>query len=222
MARGEDRFLLVHGTATTAGVWAGVGAALRAQAPGRPVTAPDRPSTGALSSELAALRGYAAPGTVLGGVSGGATLGLAMLAARFPLAAAVLHEPAVGSLLPGLLAPVAAAHAEGGVSALGRRLYGPAWTPADAPADPDAVARDLTMFLGFEPERLPSGGPDVVVTVGERSPAIRHRAAAALERELGVEVRVLPGCGHAVHLEQPALFAAVLVEVAARPGRAAV
>jgi pimeloyl-ACP methyl ester carboxylesterase len=220
MTSGADRFLLVHGTATTARVWAGVVATLRERAPAGRVAAPDRPSTGSLERELAALRPYAAR-AVLGGVSGGATLGLAMVAAGFPLAAAVLHEPAVGSLVPGLLAPVAAAYAEGGVEGLGRRLYGPAWTPAEAPADPAAVDRDLTMFLGFEPDRLPAGGPDVIVTVGENSPPVRHRAAAALERELGVEVRVLLGCGHAVHLERPDVFASVLLDVAARRGRAA-
>jgi pimeloyl-ACP methyl ester carboxylesterase len=217
-------FLLLHGAATTGAIWAGV----RRELGARPVIAPDRPSTGDLDLELAAVRAAAAdarrlgvgsePGmartVVFGGVSGGATLGLAALAAGVPLAGAVLHEPAVGSLLPGLLAPMAAAFASGGVAAFGRTLYGDRWRPADAPADPAAVARDLSMFLGFEPAApRPTPGP-VIVTVGERSADIRHRAAELLRRELGVTVRVLAGCGHAAHLEAPAAFAALLLEVA--------
>jgi pimeloyl-ACP methyl ester carboxylesterase len=210
---GEPRagrpFLLVHGTATTSAVWA----AVRERLAGRPTRAPDRPSTGDLGREVAALRPDA-DGAVLGGVSGGATLGLAMLAAGVPLAAAVLHEPAVGSLLPGLLAPVAAAYAAGGVASFGRTLYGPRWRDEHAPADPAAVARDLAMFLGFEPARPVGDQVPAVVTVGEYSPPVRHEAAAALRREFGLPVRVLPGCGHAAHLEAPGAFAAVLLEVA--------
>ncbi|WP_232303720.1 alpha/beta fold hydrolase [Pseudofrankia sp. DC12] len=243
-------FLLLHGAATTGAIWAGVRGALG----DRPSFAPDRPSSGDLDRELAALRDAvalaaagvpAAPAAlpagapppvrlaagatvtsaadgpravVFGGVSGGATLGLAALATGVPLAAAVLHEPAVGSLLPGLLAPMAAAYASGGVAAFGSALYGPSWRPTDAPADPDAVARDLSMFLRFEPAvPRPTPGP-VVVTVGEHSPEVRHRAAAALHRDLGLEVRVLAGCGHAAHLEAPARFAELLAEVAATLG----
>lgn len=207
-------FLLVHGTATTATVWA----AVRQELAGRPTLAPDRPSTGDLGQELAALRPEAV-GAVFGGVSGGATLGLAMLAAGVPLAAAVLHEPAVGSLLPGLLKPVADAYAAGGVPAFGRALYGPSWRTDHAPPDPDAVARDLAMFLGFEPARPAGAHGPVVVTVGQHSPPVRHEAAAVLRREFGLPVRVVPGCGHAAHLDAPGAFAAVLLEVAATADR---
>jgi pimeloyl-ACP methyl ester carboxylesterase len=240
-------FLLLHGAATTGAIWAGV----RRELGERPTLAPDRPSTGDLDLELAALadaveaaatrwatplpprpgpaaapsarpRDAPADGTrrpvVFGGVSGGATLGLAALAAGVPLAATVLHEPAVGSLLPGLLAPMAAAYASGGVAGFGGALYGPSWRPAVAPADPGAVARDLAMFLRFEPAAPKATPGPVLVTVGERSPEVRHRAAAALHRELGVRIRVLPGCGHAVHLEAPEQFARVLTEVAAALG----
>ena len=127
---------------------------------------------------------------MVAGVSGGATLGLALAAAGVP-AAAVLHEPAVGSLLPGLLDQVRAAYAEGGVPAFARALYGPAWTAAEAPADPGAVARDLAMFTRFEPAApAPEAGP-VIITVGERSPAVRHEAAARL-----ADAVRLPGRGH--------------------------
>ncbi len=200
-------FLLVHGTGTTSRIWSGVRAALG----GARVAAPDRPSTGRLGAEVDALRPYAGPGVVLGGVSGGATLGLAMVAAGVPLGAAVLHEPAVGSLVPGLLAPVAAAWAEGGLAAFGRTLYGPTWDVTDGPGDPSAVERDLAMFLEFEPA-APAPGPPVAVriTVGENSPPVRHRAAQRLHERFGFPVTVIPGAGHAVHREQPERFAALL------------
>ncbi|MCK9893088.1 alpha/beta fold hydrolase [Frankia sp. AgB32] len=200
--------VLVHGTATTGAVWRRV----RRELGDRRVHAPDRPSSGSLSTELAALRPLL-DGAVYGGVSGGATLGLALLAAGVPLAGAVLHEPAVGSLLPGLLAPVAAAYADGGVAALARTLYGPAWTPADAPSDPAVVERDLAMFLEFEPEPLPERAGPTIITVGANSPPVRHRAAALLRERLGLTVRVLPNCGHAAHLEAPAAFARTLFDV---------
>jgi pimeloyl-ACP methyl ester carboxylesterase len=237
----DQAFLLLHGAATTGAIWAGVRRALG----GRPVFAPDRPSTGDLAGELAALRAAVAdaaaaparPGqrhgesaapaglvgessraVVFGGVSGGATLGLAALAAGVPLAAAVLHEPAVGSLMPGLLAPMAQAYATGGMAAFGAALYGPSWRPADGPADPDAVARDLAMFLRFEPAAPASTAPPIVVTVGERSPEVRHQAAEALRDKLGLRVEILPGCGHAAHLDAPEAFAELLVRVATQAG----
>jgi len=216
-------FLLLHGAATTGAIWA----AVRGELGERPVLTPNRPSTGDLAGELAALRAAVeaaarpeapapAPASpvVFGGVSGGATLGLAALAAGVPLAAAVLHEPAVGSLLPGLLAPMAAAFESGGVAAFGRALYGGRWQPSDAPTDPGAVARDLAMFLRFEPAAPKPTPGTVVVTVGEKSPDFRHRAAELLRRELGMTVQVLPGCGHAAHLEAPGEFAARLLEAA--------
>jgi pimeloyl-ACP methyl ester carboxylesterase len=197
--------LLVHGAATTSRVWDQVSVAL----PGWTVRCPDRGSTGDLGSELAALAPLA-PGTVVGGVSGGATLGLALLSAGVPMLSAVLHEPAVGSLSPRLLDAVAAAWEAGGVEAFGATLYGPAWTPAQAPADRERVARDLAMFRRFEPAALPTGHPTVLLTVGELSTRIRHEAVGALGAHLGVPVEVVPGAGHAVHLEQPAAFAALL------------
>ncbi|MCM3884095.1 alpha/beta fold hydrolase [Frankia sp. R82] len=200
--------VLVHGTATTGAIWRRV----RRELAGRQVSAPDRPSSGSLPAELAALRPLT-DGAVYGGVSGGATLGLALLAAGAPLVGAVLHEPAVGSLLPGLLGPVAAAYAAGGVPALARTLYGPAWTPTDAPSDPGAVERDLAMFLEFEPAPLPDRAIPAIITVGADSPPVRHRAAAVLQDRLKLPVRVIPGCGHAAHLEAPAAFARLLADV---------
>src|SRR6187431_2725648 len=101
------RVLLVHGAATTSRVWDRLRALLAAD--GLDVVAPDRPSSGDLAVELAALADDADDALVVG-VSGGATLGLALAGMR-PLAGAVLHEPAVGSLVPGLLDHVVAGYA---------------------------------------------------------------------------------------------------------------
>jgi pimeloyl-ACP methyl ester carboxylesterase len=214
------RIVLVHGAATTAAVWAAVRRELAAFRPDADVRAPQRSYTGDLAAEVAALAPLCAGATVVG-VSGGATLGLALLAAGVPLAGAVLHEPAVGALVPGLLAPVAAAYAAGGVPGFGAALYGPAWDPAMAPADPEAVRRDLAMFRAFEPAPaaaapgLAGPGPGrVTTTVGSLSPPPRHAAARALTEHCGLPYRVLDGCGHAVHLEQPRLLAELAAHVA--------
>ena len=165
---------------------------------------------------MAALAPLAAA-AVVGGVSGGATLGLAMVTAGVPMTAAVLHEPAVGSLAPRLLDAVAAAWAAGGVTAFATTLYGPAWTPEEGPPDPLSVERDLRMFRGFEPAALPAGHPRVLLTVGELSPPIRHESVGALGELLGVPVETIPGTSHAVHLEQPAAFAALIMAMHATP-----
>ena len=115
------RVLLVHGAATTSRVWDRVRALLRDD--GVEVVAPDRPSSGDLTAELAALADDA-DGAVVVGVSGGATLGLALASDRV-VAGAVLHEPAVGSLVPGLLDHVVAGFTTGGVPGFGARALRP-------------------------------------------------------------------------------------------------
>lgn len=173
--------------------------------------------TGDLDAELDSLAPLCA-NALVAGVSGGATLGLA-LAARGAtagtgreagMAAALLHEPAVGSLLPGLLAPMAQAYAAGGTEAFARSLYGPAWTPAEAPADPSAVGRDLAMFRRFEPSAPAPGAGPVVLTTGALSPPVRHESVRRLGAAFALPVVTLPGTAHAVHLENPAAFAAQL------------
>jgi pimeloyl-ACP methyl ester carboxylesterase len=199
------RILLVHGAATTASVWGPVLALLG----DLDVVAVDRPCSGDLDTELAAL-GPHAEGAFVVGVSGGATLTLALAASPVALAGGIAHEPAVGSLAPGLLAPMAAAFAEGGTLGFATTLYGPRWRPELAPADPDAVARELPMFRAFEPEAARPGQGPVLVTVGGDSPAPRHTAAAALASQLGYETAVLPGCRHFLPLENPAELAGLI------------
>ncbi len=148
-------------------------------------------------------------GAVIAGVGGGATLGLELAARGVPFERAVLHEPAVGSLLPGLLAPMAAAFRDGGVPAFGLALYGSSWSPGDVP-DEAAVARDLAMFRAFEPRPPRPGAGSVLITVGAESPPVRLQAARALHEAFGYPFRIVPGAGHAVHWDAPGEFAALI------------
>ncbi|MFC3965457.1 alpha/beta fold hydrolase [Nocardia jiangsuensis] len=207
------RVVLVHGTATDGRVWAGVAAALGA---GYELDCPTRPQSGDLDTEIAFLAPRCA-GAVVAGVSGGATLGLELAARGVPFAAAVLHEPAAGSLVPRLLAPVAAAFADGGTGAFARTLYGDSWHDGLTTADPGTIAAELRMFRAFEPRPLPAGIAErTLLTVGADSPEPRYRADAALTRLLGVRRRVVPGA-HALHLDHPAVLADLIRE-AARQG----
>jgi pimeloyl-ACP methyl ester carboxylesterase len=202
--------VLVHGAATTAAIWRPVAARLARH--GIRAHCPQRAYSGRLSTEVADLEPIVTD-TVVVGVSGGATLGLALAAQAVPLRVALLHEPAVGSLVPGLLTPFAHAFATGGVAAFGRELYGPGWTPGDAPADPDCVTRDLAMFGDFEPSAPPAGwSGQVIVTVGADSPPVRHRAAEALADRFGYPVRVIPAAKHAVHIDAPTRLADLIAE----------
>jgi pimeloyl-ACP methyl ester carboxylesterase len=208
------RIVLVHGAATTSQIWAGVVAAL----PGLEVLTPDRPSSGDLETELDFLAGLC-EGAVVGGVSGGATLGLALAARGVGFHCAVLHEPAAGSLVPGLLDAVAAAYTGGGVTGFARTLYGPLWSPADGPSDEGAVARDLAMFRGYEPAAPADGAGPVLLTVGGDSPQVRQQVQETLTAKFGVPGRTIVGVRHAVHLEDPEAFALLLRESAAGAAR---
>lgn len=207
------RVCLIHGAATTSQVWARVIAALPVEFS---ISCPDRPSSGDLDTEIEALAD-AVDGAIVVGVSGGATLCLELAARGLPFRIALAHEPAVGSLLPELLTPMASAFAAGGVDAFATTLYGPSWTSEMAPPDPAAVARDLRMFQAFE-----SGPPltPVITSVGANSPPIRHEAARRLAEKYDLPLRVLAGAEHAVHLDHPAILAAHIMQLARTSARA--
>lgn len=207
------RICLIHGAATTPAVWCATVTALAAVLPGAHIECPYRPSSGDLDVEIDALLPYADRAIVVG-VSGGATLGLELAARGVSFRAAILHEPAVGSLLPGLLTAVAEAYERGGAPAFAATLYGPAWTPELAPADPGAVGRDLAMFRRFEPAAPAAGSGPVLITIGAGSPPIRHEAARRLHEQFGFDTRTVAGSGHAVHLEQPQRLAELIAEAA--------
>lgn len=196
------KVVLIHGVATDSRVWAATVAAL---GPSVEVHCPDRPQSGDMDTEIAALAPLC-EGAFVVGVSGGATLGLELAARGVEFAGALLHEPAAGSLAPGLLDGVAAAFRRDGVAGFGHALYGPAWTPELTTASPATVAGELAMFRNFEPRQVGALAHRITLTVGQRSSPARHRSVSALTAALATESRVLPGVGHAVHLENPALL----------------
>ncbi|UED87471.1 alpha/beta fold hydrolase [Streptomyces profundus] len=204
----RPRLVLIHGAATTSRVWDAV--LRRLAGSGHEVVRPDRPCSGDLDTEVAAL-GELCADAVVAGVSGGATLGLELAARGVPLRAAVLHEPAAGSLAPGLLAQVAEGLAADGVAGFGRALYGPAWTEAQAPAEVGVVEREFAMFGAFEPAPPAAGCGPVLLTTGADSPPSRHASVRALGRHCGVPWATLPGAAHAAHLEAAATFADVVL-----------
>ncbi len=198
------RIVLLHGAATTSAIWSAVAGRLR----DHDVVAPDRPRTGDLVRELAWLTPIVRDTWVVG-FSGGATLGLALAASDVRLAGAVLHEPAVGSLLPGLLAPMRAAFDSGGTAEFGRALYGEEWDVSMAgPQDDEVTGRELAMFAAFEAAPVPEDQGRIIVTVGGESPAIRHRSVDALRRAHGHEVQRIDGLAHFVTGSAAGSFAA--------------
>ncbi|WP_182920254.1 alpha/beta fold hydrolase [Nocardioides cavernaquae] len=214
--------VLVPGAAVGPQVWARCAGVLTDL--GHVVATPDRPRSGDLATELAALAPLV-DGAWVVGMSGGATLGLALAAQGIPLAGAVLHEPAVGSLLPGLLGPIAAAFASGGTHGFARALYGPAWSPSllgdldeVSGIDDTVTARELAMFRAFEPARAHPDAGQVLVTWGSASGPQRAAAAAALSQACGHRIAEIPGAAHFVGHDLPELFATVIDrEVRASP-----
>ncbi len=207
--RGRAKIVLVHGAAASARVWD----RLLPHLPDYDLVAVERPRTGDLERELAWLTPLA-EGAYVVGMSGGATLGLGLAMSGVRLAGAVLHEPAVGSLVPELLGPMAAAFQTGGTASFGRALYGPTWTVDLAGSADDAVtASELAMFRTFEPGPASAYAGHVVVTVGSQSPPIRHEASRALGREFGYSLQVVPGSQHFVAHDHPETLAAVVRRV---------
>ncbi len=165
---------------------------------------------------------------VWAGVSGGATLGV-IAATRRPAAiiAAVLHEPLIGPaagalhgvvqasaerLVTGRDGPVTSRDravefirglaGEHGWEALG--IHGRAAVATRA----DVIGAEAPRFAAFEAGPAPDDGAvDVVITVGERSPAMRHEAAALTAALLHGRVVVIPGVGHLPQVEAPEAYA---------------
>jgi pimeloyl-ACP methyl ester carboxylesterase len=207
------RLVLVHGAASTPRVWDRLIPYLGACE----ISVPERPRTGDLDLELEWLSGLVTDAWLVG-LSGGATLGLALAARGGAFAGAVLHEPAVGSLVPDLLAPMQTAFAEGGTAAFARTLYGQSWTVdlcgVGSWLDDHVTARELAMFATFEPAApAPSTSP-VAVTVGQNSPPVRHEAANALENRFGYSVSEIPGASHFAPHDAPDQFATVVIDIA--------
>ncbi|MFD2840535.1 alpha/beta fold hydrolase [Populibacterium corticicola] len=212
--------LFIHGAATGPTVWTGVVSALFGlfNAQGLPtpeLRAPKRPQHGDWDEEIDALSS-AASGAFIVGVSGGATLGWELLSSRYRSNApaipvgGILHEPAAGSLAPGLLSHVAQALSAQGLAGFGKALYSESWTPALASIDDAGVALEFAMFSRFEPTALRV--PDaVLLTTGTDSPTLRHSSVTRLSETYGVPRSMIPG-KHAVHLDHAQDFARAVFE----------
>lgn len=200
------RVVLIHGAATTSRIWRNVTPLLSDYK----VFTPDRGCSGDLETEIADL----APlcnGALVVGVSGGATLAVELLRRDVGAVAGLAHEPAAGSLAPGLLTHVIEGMRIGGVAGFGSALYGDMWSIDEAPADLNAVSRDLAMFREYEPQG-PLSAP-LTLTVGELSPHKRYESVTALSALLGTPVKTVKGSSHAAHLEAPHAFAALITEL---------
>jgi pimeloyl-ACP methyl ester carboxylesterase len=174
------------------------------------------------------LRSLAAGRAAFVGVSGGATLVLALaLAHPDVVSAAVVHEPVVGPLAPELHAELRAAATRlsssagpAGTVAFVRALVGrPAWDRLDEDQVSDVRARDtvvraeVPLFLDFAPrpaELRALAGMALVSSVGATSRRSRHAAAAAVAAHTACSRSILPGVGHLAQVEDPAGLARAL------------
>ena len=170
------------------------------------------------------IRGLTGGRVVVVGVSGGATLGLALaLAHPGQVEALVLHEPLLGSHAPSLQRRFATAAAEAATDdasalAVVHAVLGERTWQRLAEADRQRIeaaapwARlEIPLFAAFDPtdaELRALRAIPVLTTVGADSGADRREAAMALADLAGAEVVTLPGSGNAAQLDAPAALAA--------------
>jgi pimeloyl-ACP methyl ester carboxylesterase len=170
---------------------------------------------------------------VMVGVSGGATLAVAMAIVGHPgLVGVIAHEPLIGPSAPELHAAVSVAAAElltgtapvsERATAFVRGLVGAdTWDtlPAAArtfPAEHASVVIDeVPRFVEFSvPSPLVGFAAPVTVTTGERSPERRHHVARLLAAA-GAGSRTIRGAGHLAAWEQPRAFADLVHDEVAR------
>jgi pimeloyl-ACP methyl ester carboxylesterase len=183
---------------------------------------------GSLGEQVEDLRALAEGRAAFVGVSGGATLVLALALAHPDLvSAAVVHEPVIGPLAPELHGELRAAATQlssspgpAGTVAFVRALVGPqTWDGLDADQVDDVTALDrviraeVPLFMGFAPsadELRGLAGVALVSSVGATSRCSRHAAAAAVAAHTACSRAVLHGVGHLAQLEDPVALAGVL------------
>lgn len=183
----------------------------------------ERPSTASLASQVDAVVALASNGAggdpwVAAGVSGGATLALALALAAPPgLQRVVAHEPLVGRHAPALWAAVQAGRADvqfpeqwfsGLIGSSDWAALPPDVRAAAVARHPDLRA-EITPFVTWDPPSLAASVP-IRTTVGDRSGPARHEAAAVLAA-VGAEVEVLDDCGHLAQLDNPKAFAEAIL-----------
>ena len=165
--------------------------------------------------------------TVTGlGVSGGATVLTALaIAAPGRLDGAVLHEPALGPLAPGVDALIgglaravgAAASSCGAAELVAAALAGPeTWGAlgttgrAEARGAARTVCHEVPYFARFAPSAASLGrlrGLPVLASTGERSGPERREATGVLVRHAGATPALVPRAANLAHLENPGALA---------------
>lgn len=235
--------VLLHGFTQTGASWDAVRALLperyRVLAPdirGHGAAAGVRPIT--VEAVVGDVLGIAPDRVVLAGYSMGGRLALHVaLAAPERLAGLALVGATAGIDDPAQRAERRAADAAlaDRIAGLGAAAFADEWerTPvlADQPPAVRAAARALRLrqdpaalaqaLLGLGPaacspvwDRLGTVRAPAIVLAGERDARYRELAARLGAALPAAEARVVPGAGHAVHLEAPDAVAAALVDVA--------
>jgi pimeloyl-ACP methyl ester carboxylesterase len=180
--------------------------------------------------DLAALMDHLdlADDTLVAGVSAGATLALGFARTHPGRAGAVVaHEPLVGPAGGALHARIA-----GRIARLRERAGVPHETSlfiselvgvgtwnvlrqdwrVNVERCGEATRHEAGLFAGFaldDGDLAALADADVLVTTGERSPALRHELADAVAAR-GVATRTIARCGHLPVIEAPTEFATVL------------
>jgi pimeloyl-ACP methyl ester carboxylesterase len=162
---------------------------------------------------------------VVAGVSGGATLALALALGAFGdrIRSLVVHEPLLGSHAPTLHAAVVASRAAlaAGTTTPAEWFRSLAGGPhrALAGADPHDLLAEVTPFVAWDPaatDLAALGSRHLATTVGTTSGAPRREAAAALAATAGAEIAFVRG-GHLVQFDDPEGFAAHVLRAVAEP-----
>lgn len=169
---------------------------------------------------------------VLAGVSGGATLALAMaMRGCDRLDAVVLHEPLVGPGAPELherISDAAAKLRDGGTTEhfLAAMVGADRWATLPAHLRRAALEREpairseVPSFAAFAPPTADFyRRSDIMITttIGSHSGAARRAAADLIERHMGATRRTIAGTGHLVQLDRPEHFATCILEATADP-----
>lgn len=171
-----------------------------------------------------AMAAHGAGDALVVGVSGGATLALA-LAIRHREVGVVVHEPLVGRRATALHQRFAAAarqaeRSDAAALEVVRAVLGEATWQRLAPAararieaDAARARAEIPVFAAFDPspaDLASLGTRPLLTTVGARSGPERRAAAAVLAEAAGATVAEVDGAGNAVHLDAPDAFASLV------------